>query len=205
MTIVLFVGFAQFQDVQYTGSRVQGVTHQIMRADGELLLTGGGDMQVRIGGDLNPSLRARVNANDEQNMNLTGVLTNLRGSLQLYGGALGSIALNYGSVWNDNDAKETRALDPFTSTLGMASGGPVDSLDLWINGAPDCAQRLHDAAREAEKNGILGHGFAQLGDQLRIRQGASSLFRGQDGIGSVRHSRISRESICGACRFVSSS
>ena len=44
-------------------------------ADGELLLTGGGDMQVRIGGDLNPSLRARVNANDEQNMNLTGVLT----------------------------------------------------------------------------------------------------------------------------------
>ena len=62
---------------------------------------------------------------DESRPILTGVLTNLRGSLQLYGGALGSIALNYGSVWNDNDAKETRALDPFTSTLGMASGGPV--------------------------------------------------------------------------------
>ena len=38
MTVVLFVGFAQFQHAQCTGRRVQGVAHQIMRADGQLLL-----------------------------------------------------------------------------------------------------------------------------------------------------------------------
>jgi cobyrinic acid a,c-diamide synthase len=32
-------------------------------------------------------------------------------------------------------------LDPHWHEL--ASGAPVHSLDLWINGAPDCAQRLH--------------------------------------------------------------
>lgn len=101
-----------------------GSTGQVT-ADGELLLTGGGDMKLRIGGDLNPGLQARVNDNDEQNMNLTGVLTNLRGSLQLHGGALGGVALSYGSLANRNDLKETRPYDPFNSTRGMASGGPV--------------------------------------------------------------------------------
>ncbi|MCC4261624.1 filamentous hemagglutinin family protein [Pseudomonas aestusnigri] len=94
-------------------------------ADGELLLTGGGDMYLRIGGDLNPGLQARVTDNDEQNMNLTGVLTNLRGSLQLHGGALGGVALSYGSLANRNDVKEIRPYDSFSSTRGMASGGPV--------------------------------------------------------------------------------
>lgn len=113
-----------------TSPRSQGLALAVgstgrVTADGELLLTGGGDMQVRIGGDLNPSLQARVNANDEQSMNLTGVLTNLRGSLQLYGGALGGIDLRYGSLVNNNDLKDTRPYDPFNSTRGMASGGPT--------------------------------------------------------------------------------
>jgi len=94
-------------------------------ADGEILLTGGGDMNLRIGDDLNPGLQARVTDNDEQNMNLTGVLTNLRGSLQLYGGALGGLDLSYGSLVTSNDLKETRAYDPFSSTRDTASGGPV--------------------------------------------------------------------------------
>ncbi|HAU56828.1 MAG TPA: cobyrinate a,c-diamide synthase [Comamonadaceae bacterium] len=48
-------------------------------------------------------------------------------------------------------------LDPHWHQL--ASGAPVHSLDLWINGAPDCAQRLHDAAREADLiliEGVMG-------------------------------------------------
>ncbi|MDQ1260638.1 MAG: cobyrinic acid a,c-diamide synthase [Pseudomonadota bacterium] len=48
-------------------------------------------------------------------------------------------------------------LDPHWHEL--ASGAPVHSLDLWINGAPDCAQRLHDAAREADLiliEGVMG-------------------------------------------------
>ena len=48
-------------------------------------------------------------------------------------------------------------LDPHWHQL--ASGAPVHSLDLWINGAPDCARRLYDAACEADLiliEGVMG-------------------------------------------------
>lgn len=48
-------------------------------------------------------------------------------------------------------------LDPFW--LALASGAPVDSLDLWINGEADCAARLHRAAQEADLvivEGVMG-------------------------------------------------
>lgn len=48
-------------------------------------------------------------------------------------------------------------LDPHWHQL--ASGAPVHSLDLWINGADDCAARLHAAALEADLvliEGVMG-------------------------------------------------
>ena len=48
-------------------------------------------------------------------------------------------------------------LDPMW--LEAASGSPVDALDLWINGADDCAQRLAAAASEADLiivEGVMG-------------------------------------------------
>lgn len=48
-------------------------------------------------------------------------------------------------------------LDPHWLTL--ASGGPVHQLDLWMTGEADCAQRLHDAALEADLvivEGVMG-------------------------------------------------
>ncbi|MGP1684235.1 MAG: nucleotide-binding protein, partial [Giesbergeria sp.] len=48
-------------------------------------------------------------------------------------------------------------LDPHWHQL--ASGAPVHSLDLWINGADDCATRLHAAAQEADLvliEGVMG-------------------------------------------------
>ncbi|MDO9360104.1 MAG: cobyrinate a,c-diamide synthase [Polaromonas sp.] len=48
-------------------------------------------------------------------------------------------------------------LDPYWLTL--ASGAPVHQLDLWMTGEADCAQRLHDAAREADLiivEGVMG-------------------------------------------------
>ncbi len=48
-------------------------------------------------------------------------------------------------------------LDPLW--LQTASGNAVDSLDLWINGEADCAQRLSDAARDADLvivEGVMG-------------------------------------------------
>ncbi|KQO15012.1 cobyrinic acid a,c-diamide synthase [Acidovorax sp. Leaf76] len=48
-------------------------------------------------------------------------------------------------------------LDPHWHRL--ASGAPVHQLDLWMNGAHDCAQRLHAAAQEADLiliEGVMG-------------------------------------------------
>jgi filamentous hemagglutinin family protein len=102
--------------------------------NGQLLLTGGGDLDVRMGGDLNPGLdaRATITANNtstlsadykQQVLSLNGVLTNLRGALNVQAGSLGGIALNYGSFSLDQDAKETRAYSPYTASLGTATGG----------------------------------------------------------------------------------
>ena len=48
-------------------------------------------------------------------------------------------------------------LDPYW--LSLASGAPVYQLDLWMTGEADCAQRLHDAALEADLiivEGVMG-------------------------------------------------
>ena len=48
-------------------------------------------------------------------------------------------------------------LDPHWLTL--ASGAPVHQLDLWMTGEPDCAQRLYDAACDADLiivEGVMG-------------------------------------------------
>ena len=48
-------------------------------------------------------------------------------------------------------------LDPYWLTL--ASDAPVHQLDLWMTGEADCAQRLHDAALEADLiivEGVMG-------------------------------------------------
>ena len=48
-------------------------------------------------------------------------------------------------------------LDPYW--LALASGAPVHQLDLWMTGEADCAQRLHDAARQADLiivEGVMG-------------------------------------------------
>ncbi len=48
-------------------------------------------------------------------------------------------------------------LDPYW--LALASGAPVHQLDLWMTGEADCAQRLHDAAQEADLiivEGVMG-------------------------------------------------
>ena len=48
-------------------------------------------------------------------------------------------------------------LDPYWLTL--ASGNPVHQLDLWMTGEADCAQRLIDAARDADViivEGVMG-------------------------------------------------
>ncbi|MGE8150376.1 filamentous hemagglutinin family protein [Pseudomonas vancouverensis] len=119
-------------------------------ADGSLLLTGGGDMDIRIGGSINPSLQARADASGTglPRHDLQGTLVNLRGAVQMTGGAVGGINLQYGEMATQQDPQETRAFDPFTSTKASATGGlvliPGDSNmrlntrgDLVLGGAVD--------------------------------------------------------------------
>ncbi|TMU66212.1 filamentous hemagglutinin N-terminal domain-containing protein [Pseudomonas fluorescens] len=144
-------------------------------SDGSLQLTGGGDMDIRIGGTLNPSLQARA-GNDgitPPKHDLQGALINLRGAAQVSGSAVGGINLQYGANSVLHDARETRALDPFTATTSNASGGlvliPGDSGmrintrgDLVLGGAADPgrvrlqnATPLFDEAGNVSQGGIL--------------------------------------------------
>src|SRR3546814_828405 len=93
---------------------------------GELLLTGGGDLNLRVGGNLNPGLQARVSDRTQQHLDLNGVLSNLRGGLHLQTGEIGGIGLTYRTATSGQaDREEVRAFDPYTASVGTATGGIV--------------------------------------------------------------------------------
>nr|WP_313702498.1 filamentous hemagglutinin family protein [Achromobacter sp.] len=126
-------------------------------ADGGMTLTGGGDIDLRIGGGLNPaqSARGRVSFTGgttpyygDPAIDLQGALINLRGHVQLAGGAVGGLDLRYGNQSDQQDAKDSRGYDPYVSTLASATGGlaliPGDAVirldtrgDLVVGGASD--------------------------------------------------------------------
>ena len=85
-------------------------------ADGSLQLTGGGDMNVRVGGAVNPGSQIVLGQ-------LNGAVVDLRGHVQLTGGSLGSLALRYGSRAVDHSPSEVRAYDAMRSTSASAAGG----------------------------------------------------------------------------------
>lgn len=104
-------------------------------ANGELIQTGGGDLDIRIGGGLNadPALRSfsgsniapvanQIPANDAHRLELNGSFTNLRGALRLQAGSVGGVELRYGAR---QDAKESRPYDVYTATAATSAGGPV--------------------------------------------------------------------------------
>ena len=126
-------------------------------ADGSVLLTGGGDIDVRIGGRLNPNQNARGQVSSTGGaapyygapaLDLQGALINLRGDVRMTGGAIGGLDLQYGNSANQQDAKDSRGYDPYTATLASATGGlvliPGDAVirldargDLVVGGASD--------------------------------------------------------------------
>ncbi|QVQ26998.1 filamentous haemagglutinin family protein [Achromobacter deleyi] len=126
-------------------------------ADGGMTLTGGGDIDIRIGGGLNPtqSARGRVSSTagatpyyGDPAIDLQGALINLRGHVQLASGAVGGLDLRYGNQADQQDVKDSRGYDPYVSTLASATGGlaliPGDAVirldtrgDLVVGGASD--------------------------------------------------------------------
>ncbi|UXH77419.1 filamentous haemagglutinin family protein [Roseateles amylovorans] len=111
-----------------TAARSEGVTLAIgstgrVLDDGRVVLTGGGDLDVRLGGGWNSHLDARLSgggAGVAQTHELYGSAVNLRGAINLTAGQIGTVELFYGAV---QDAKELRAADPTVATASRATGG----------------------------------------------------------------------------------
>ncbi|MGO4686296.1 beta strand repeat-containing protein, partial [Hyphomicrobium sp. 2TAF46] len=113
--------------------------------DGSLTLTGGGDIDMRIAGALNPNLEL-TNATEKHA--LPGALVNLRGALHVAAESIGGIKLIYRSGGGLNDAFDPRGIDPFVASSSNARSGitlvPGDSAvyletlgDLVLGGAGD--------------------------------------------------------------------
>ena len=100
--------------------------------DGKLLLTGGGDLDIRIGGGLNPVAAVRsfdrngdfANVDtrfERQYPTLNSTFTNLRGALRMEAGAVGGVELRFDRA----DPTESRPYETYTAGTSIASGGPV--------------------------------------------------------------------------------
>lgn len=97
--------------------------------DGSLTIGGGGDMEIRVGGILNPDFQARTfitsNGRDSSRLDLQGALINLRGNAQLSSGGIGGIDKLYGMFVEQRDPTDPRPYDAFASSRGNATGGLV--------------------------------------------------------------------------------
>jgi filamentous hemagglutinin family protein len=130
------------------GHRSQGLVVAVgstgrVGANGSLTLTGGGDIDMRIAGTLNPNLAL---TNNTEIQALPGALVNLRGALHVAAESIGGIKLLYRDGYNN--AFDPRGIDPFTATSSDARSGitvvPGDSAvyletlgDLVLGGAGD--------------------------------------------------------------------
>ncbi|MGY1411994.1 filamentous haemagglutinin family protein [Pseudomonas aeruginosa] len=137
--------------------------------DGELVIGGGGDMDIRIGGALNPDLQARTfitGIGNSSRLDLQGALINLRGNAQFNSGAIGGISHLYGVLADQRDPTDPRPYEIFTSTRGNATGGLV-----VIPG---------DATLRLETRGDLVLGGS--GDPGRVSLPNSTAFSTPDGV-----------------------
>jgi len=165
----------EFLRSMYSNPRSQGLVLAVggtgrVLADGSLSLTGGGDMQLRVGGTLNPFNKApRDGDSGDFNARLNGVIVNLRGDMQLQAGAVGTLPLRYGLDNRTQSPSEIRAYDPYTATRAAAQGGivlaPGDANytlttrgDLVVKGVVDPGRSILANATPFSANGADGQG-----------------------------------------------
>ncbi|MCA1325573.1 filamentous hemagglutinin family protein [Herbaspirillum sp. alder98] len=86
-------------------------------ADGSLSLTGGGDIDVRIGGALNPVSNGFVIDG------IGGTIVDLRGNVQVQAAEMGRMTMSYALNESRAIPGETRALNAFVATRAELGGG----------------------------------------------------------------------------------
>ncbi|MGL3823098.1 filamentous haemagglutinin family protein [Sphingopyxis sp. R3-92] len=118
-------------------------------ANGALTLTGGGDLELRVGGSLNPYTEAN---NNTAKTALGGSIINLRGATSVGAGEIGAVQSGYRAITLPNPL-DPRGTDPFERTNANALSGvalvPGDSVftvqtrgDQVIAGAGDATRSV---------------------------------------------------------------
>ncbi|MGJ7543782.1 filamentous haemagglutinin family protein [Variovorax sp. LT1R16] len=132
--------------------------------DGEMMLTGGGDLSVRSAGALNPNLEAtsQVPNGNVQSLELNGTLVNLRGALTLQASRIGGVATNAFSYRTLDSSLAVS--DPSVALRGDALGGPV----LVLGDASALLQARGDAVlgavTDAGRSAVLNYNAVTLAD-----------------------------------------
>jgi Filamentous haemagglutinin family outer membrane protein len=121
---------------------------------GQLVQTGGGDLTLTVGGAINPA-NVAMSSN-----NMTGVLVDLRGDINVKASSIGSIVLNYTA-----DAYDPRGGDPqvaalasFSDGLGVIPGDGTVNIatrgDLVFAGAGDAGRVVEQNSTPYTVNGV---------------------------------------------------
>jgi filamentous hemagglutinin family protein len=92
-------------------------TGYVESTTGSVIVSGGGDIRLNVGGILNPS---GTNPNFPQFGNWYGAITDLRGQVSILAGSVGQVSLLYAPIAND-----PRPVNPFVSETFQATGGPT--------------------------------------------------------------------------------
>ncbi|MEG3089656.1 filamentous haemagglutinin family protein [Sphingomonas sp. PB4P5] len=131
--------------------------------DGVLVQTGGGDIDVRISGGLNAAAEASGFLDGSKlplfsRHDLNGAVVNLRGTVSLDAGSIGSVETVTGADFTFQDSKETRAYSPFIATKATSTGGllvaPGDAT-VRLNTRDDLVLgTVIDGTRTQDRNGV---------------------------------------------------
>ncbi|MGF6347152.1 filamentous haemagglutinin family protein [Variovorax sp. W2I14] len=150
-------------------------------ADGALTLTGGGDIDMRIAGALNPQRQLSPGA---ETLVLTGAIANLRGASDIAAASIGSLGLQYRA--QRSDPSDPRGMDPFRATYADARGGinlvPGDTAmrletrgDLAMGGATDAGRSATPSTSGYQLGGKAQPGGGQSAFSLWTARSAIEL------------------------------
>ena len=146
----------------------------VTAADGtqSLVQTGGGHLDIRVAGTINPLDQQSFGIAATGQSDLNGVLTNLRGDINVAAGAVGRLDQSFPSLQNKNQP-DPRPVDPTVPTLTPIGGitlMPGDSTVLVTTQRDIVIDGVGDAGRVTEQNltriaaGKAGSRSARAGD-----------------------------------------
>ncbi|MNR78006.1 Heme/hemopexin-binding protein precursor [compost metagenome] len=164
-------------------------------ADGKLILTGGGDLNIRVAGAINPDFDATQMGSggaNSQNHDLNGALINLRGTTSVAARAIGDIKPRYRQLQSqlvgfDGDGADVRPIDPFMPSVASSGGGltlvPGDSAvyldtlgDLVVSTVSDPGRVFAPNTTAFTVNGTSYAGGGQSWFSLWSKHAAINLF-----------------------------